>query len=158
MRGGGSKLKVLVLHGPNLNRLGKREPEVYGHTGLEELNGRLIRLGSEWGLEVTAFQSNVEGELIDRIHQAEGVFNYIIFNPGAYTHYSIALRDAIASVQIPVLEVHLSNIHAREAFRHTSVTAPVCIGQISGFGPLSYEMALWAISRLARKQNNHTKE
>jgi 3-dehydroquinate dehydratase II len=139
--------KVLVLHGPNLNRLGKREPEVYGRMTLEELDERLRRLGSRWGMEVTCFQSNIEGELIDRIHSAEDEFDYIILNPGAYTHYSYALRDAIASVRIPVLEVHLSNVHAREPFRHTSVTAPVCRGQVSGFGALSYEMALYAVRR-----------
>lgn len=138
-------IKVLVLHGPNLNRLGKREPSVYGEMTLAELNERLVQLGESWDLAVECRQSNVEGELITTIHQAEEAFSYIIFNPGAYTHYSYALRDAIASVSIPVIEVHLSNIHARESFRHTSVIAPVCRGQITGLGPLSYELALRAI-------------
>ena len=144
-RGGDRVAKVLVLHGPNLNLLGKREKQVYGQTRLEEINERLILKGKEWGLEVDCFQSNIEGELINQIHGAENRFDYIIFNPGAYTHYSYALRDAIASVDVPVVEVHLSNIHAREDFRHTSVTAPVCRGQSVGFGPLSYELALLAI-------------
>ncbi len=138
-------VRVLVLHGPNLNRLGKRETDVYGNGTLDDINERLVQKGKEWGLLVSFAQSNIEGELIDYIHRAEGEFDYIIFNPGAYTHYSYALRDAIASVEIPVIEVHLSNIHAREPFRHTSVTAPVCEGQIAGFGPLSYELALAAI-------------
>jgi 3-dehydroquinate dehydratase-2 len=141
--------KVLILHGPNLNLLGKREKDVYGSASLDEINGQLVRKGKEWGLEVTCFQSNIEGELINQIHRAEGEFDYIILNPGAYTHYSYALRDAIASVNVPVLEVHLSNIHAREEFRHKSVTAPVCRGQIVGFGPLSYELALSAVREWA---------
>lgn len=144
-RGGDRVAKVLVLHGPNLNLLGKREKQVYGQTSLTEINRRLISMGREWGLDVECFQSNIEGELINQIHGAESRFDYIIFNPGAYTHYSYALRDAITSVDVPVIEVHLSNIHAREAFRHTSVTAPVCRGQIVGFGPLSYELALSAV-------------
>ncbi|WP_124727194.1 type II 3-dehydroquinate dehydratase [Staphylospora marina] len=145
--------KVLVLHGPNLNRLGTREPDVYGRITLEELDDRLKRLGREWGLEVTCFQSNVEGELIDRIHAAEDEFDYIILNPGAYTHYSYAIRDAIASVRVPVMEVHLSNVHAREPFRRVSVTAPVCRGQIGGFGILSYEMALYAVQRWVKQSS-----
>ncbi|MBA4494960.1 type II 3-dehydroquinate dehydratase [Paenactinomyces guangxiensis] len=139
-------IKVLVLHGPNLNRLGKRETDIYGQMTLEKLNERLVSKGREWGIEVQCAQSNIEGELIDFIHQAEGEFDYIILNPGAFTHYSYALRDGIASVDIPVVEVHLSNVHSRESFRHTSVTAPVCRGQIVGFGTLSYELALAAIS------------
>lgn len=138
-------MKVLVLHGPNLNLLGKRETAVYGKLTYDELNQRLINLGKELDLQVMVDQSNSEGTLIDRIHQAEGQFDAIVLNPGAYTHYSYALRDAIASVEVPVYEVHLSNIHAREAFREQSVTAPVCQGQIVGFGPLSYELALIAI-------------
>jgi len=139
--------KVLVLHGPNLNRLGKREAHVYGTMTLPELNRRLTEKGVGWGLEVFCKQSNHEGDLIDALHQAEDEFDYIIFNPGAYTHYSYALLDAIRSIEIPVIEVHLSNIHARESFRQTSVTAPACKGQVVGFGPLSYEMALYAIAR-----------
>lgn len=150
--------KVLVLHGPNLNRLGKREKNIYGQVTLAQINDRLIRLGKDQGVEVVCAQSNIEGELINAIHEADGQFDYIIFNPGAYTHYSYALRDAVASVDIPVIEVHLSNIHARETFRHTSVTAPVCHGQIAGFGPQSYELALMAILRLREDRTDHTKE
>lgn len=140
-------MKVLVLHGPNLNLLGRRETGVYGKIRYDELNQRLISLGKELGLEVEVAQSNAEGGLIDWIHQAEGEFDAIVLNPGAYTHYSYAIRDAIAAVDLPVYEVHLSNIHAREAFREKSVTAPVCRGQIVGFGPLSYELALHAIQK-----------
>ena len=143
-------MKVLVLHGPNLNLLGKRETAVYGKLTYDQLNQRLINLGKELDLQVMVDQSNSEGTLIDRIHQAEGQFDAIVLNTGAYTHYSYALRDAIASVEVPVYEVHLSNIHAREAFRERSVTAPVCQGQIVGFGPLSYELALLAIHRKYR--------
>lgn len=145
---------VLVLHGPNLNRLGKREKQIYGQTTLAQINGKLVEKGEQQGLNVECFQSNSEGALIDRIHQADGVFQYIIINPGAYTHYSYALRDAIASVDLPVFEVHLSNIHQREEFRHTSVTAPVCKGQIVGFGPLGYELALHAITEMEATLRN----
>ncbi|MFC7440943.1 type II 3-dehydroquinate dehydratase [Laceyella putida] len=148
-------VNVLVLHGPNLNRLGKREKAIYGQTTLDAINERLIQKGQEWGLRVACYQSNIEGELIDRIHHAEGKYDYIVFNPGAYTHYSYALRDAIAAVDVPVIEVHLSNIHARESFRHTSVTAPVSRGQIMGFGALSYELALAAIREMASPNMDH---
>ncbi|GGE10188.1 3-dehydroquinate dehydratase [Marinithermofilum abyssi] len=137
--------KVLVLHGPNLNRLGKREPEVYGRVTLEQVNDRLQKRGADMGLEVDTFQSNHEGALIDRIHEAEGEYDYLIINPGAYTHYSYALRDALASVGVPAIEVHISNVHQREAFRGVSVTAPVTEGQILGFGPLGYELALQVV-------------
>lgn len=150
--GGGRVANVLVLHGPNLNRLGKREVTIYGQTTLDEINERLIRKGEEWGLRVACYQSNIEGELIDQLHHAEGNYDYIIFNPGAYTHYSYALRDAIAAIDVPVIEVHMSNIHTRESFRHTSVTAPVSLGQIMGFGSLSYELAL-AVIREMMNQN-----
>ncbi len=139
--------KVLVLNGPNLNRLGKREKNIYGTGTLHELNQRLIQLGKELDLQVVCFQSNSEGELIDQLHGAEGQFDYIIFNPGAYTHYSYALRDAIASIDVPVIEVHLSNIHARESFRSTSVTAPVTAGQIVGLGFTGYEIAMVAVQK-----------
>ncbi|MBN2909881.1 type II 3-dehydroquinate dehydratase [Polycladomyces sp. WAk] len=138
--------KVLVLHGPNLNRLGKREPGVYGRKTLAELNRRLEEMGRAWGLKVETFQSNHEGELIDRIHAADGTFDHLIINPGALTHYSYALRDALASVEVPAIEVHLSNIHNREAFRAHSVTAPAAVGQIAGLGFLSYELALRAVA------------
>lgn len=135
--------KILVLNGPNLNRLGKREPEVYGADTLEDLEQRLMKLGKQQGAEVLAFQSNHEGALIDKIHQAadENV-DGIVFNPGAFTHYSYAIRDAVASISIPVVEVHISNIHAREEFRHHSVIAPVAAGQICGLGLLGYELAM----------------
>ncbi|SFX06733.1 3-dehydroquinate dehydratase [Thermoactinomyces sp. DSM 45891] len=140
--------RVLILHGPNLNRLGKREPEVYGFETLDKINQRLQKIGDRLAFSVVTKQSNFEGELITAIHEAEGNFDYIICNPGAYTHTSYAIRDAIASVEVPVIEVHLSNIHAREEFRKQSVTAPVCIGQISGFGSYSYDLALQAIREL----------
>lgn len=137
---------ILLLNGPNLNRLGKREPAIYGTETLDSIEKRVREKGKEFGAEVVCFQSNYEGALIDRIHQAEDEgIEGIIFNPGAFTHYSYALRDAIASVQVPVIEVHLSNIHRRESFRHHSVIAPEVIGQIVGLGALGYELALQAI-------------
>jgi 3-dehydroquinate dehydratase II len=150
-------LNVLIVHGPNLNRLGKRETHIYGSATLDEINKRLIRKGEEWGITVQCLQSNIEGELVNAIHQAEGKFDYMILNPGAYTHYSYALRDAIASVDLPVVEVHLSNIHTREPFRRTSVIAPVSCGQIAGFGVLSYELAMMALLGLAQERKDHTK-
>lgn len=137
--------KVLVLHGPNLNLLGQREPEVYGHKTLEQINREIAALGDQLGLELDFVQSNHEGVLIDEIHQAMGIYAWIVLNPGALTHYSYALRDALIAAQIPTIEVHLSNIHAREEFRSKSVIAPVCVGQISGFGARSYLLALYAI-------------
>ncbi|GKV54201.1 3-dehydroquinate dehydratase [Sporosarcina sp. NCCP-2222] len=138
-------MKVLVLNGPNLNRLGKREPGIYGAETLEDVERKLRDVAGDSLVEVQFFQSNSEGALIDRIHDAEDEsVDGIIFNPGAFTHYSIALRDAVASVTVPVIEVHISNIHSREAFRQTSVIAPVCIGQLSGFGTDGYELALQA--------------
>lgn len=136
--------RILILNGPNLNRLGTREPDIYGRVTLDELDERIRTRARAWGLDVECFQSNHEGELIDRIHAAEGAFNYIIINPGAFTHYSYAIRDALASVNVPFIEVHLSNVHARESFRSHSVTAPISEGQIVGFGPLGYELALYA--------------
>ncbi|HWJ03571.1 MAG TPA: type II 3-dehydroquinate dehydratase [Verrucomicrobiae bacterium] len=134
--------KVLVLNGPNLNMLGIREPGVYGKTTLPQIEAGLLARGRELGLQVECFQSNHEGELIDRIHAAHGQVEFILFNPGAFTHYSIALRDALKSVDIPAVEIHLSNIAAREEFRNHSVIAPVCIGQLAGFGPLGYYLGL----------------
>jgi 3-dehydroquinate dehydratase-2 len=139
--------KILVLHGPNLNRLGIREPEYYGSETLADINRRLVDSGEKWGCEVHAFQSNIEGELINQLHAAEGIYDAIIFNPGAYTHYSYALFDAVQAITVPVIEVHISNIHTRETFRHTSVIAPACRGQIVGFGSLSYDLALDAVRR-----------
>ena len=137
-------MKLLVINGPNLNMLGLREPGVYGNDTMESINKEILSKAKEKGIEVNFFQSNIEGEIINKIHSAMGVYDGIIINPGAYTHYSIAIRDAIASVNVPAVEVHLSNIHKREQFRHTSVTAPVCMGQITGFGKKGYIMALEA--------------
>lgn len=134
--------KVLFINGPNLNLLGKREPSVYGTTTLEGINKNLIEIAKKLNVHVEFFQSNTEGFIIDSIHDAIEKYDYLIINPGAYTHYSIAIRDAIKASMIPTIEVHISNIHAREEFRKTSVIAPVCIGQISGLGAKGYELAL----------------
>lgn len=145
--------KVLVLHGPNLNLLGQREPEIYSNKSLDQINEEIKTLAEQLGLEVDFIQSNHEGVLIDQIQQAVGVYNWLIFNPGALTHYSYACRDAVAAVQIPTIEVHLTNIQAREEFRSRSVLAPVCVGQISGFGVCSYLLALYAIFEEQGSQN-----
>ena len=152
---------ILVLHGPNLNLLGQREPGVYGLTTLNDINQMLIaeaeKLQEEgFTLKVTAFQSNHEGALIDAIHGAIGQHQGIVINPGAYTHTSVAIRDAIAGVAIPTVEVHLSNIHRREAFRQHSYIAPVAIGQISGFGAESYRLGLRAIVAYLQQQSLNT--
>ncbi len=138
-------LRILVIHGPNLNLLGTREPEVYGSTTLSEIDAMLSELGGELGVEVESFQSNHEGAIIDAIHGARGRCAAILLNPGAYTHYSVAIRDAIAAVDLPVVEVHLSNIYKREPFRHRSVIAPVAAGTIAGFGAESYRLGLRAL-------------
>src|SRR3972149_8163320 len=135
-------MKILVLHGPNLNLLGTREPEVYGSMTLDELNAKLIELGQSQGAEVKCLQSNHEGELIDALHDARKWANGVVFNPGGYTHTSVALRDAIAAIEIPVIEVHLSNVYAREEFRHVSMISVVCKGKVVGFGWRSYELGL----------------
>lgn len=136
---------VLVLHGPNLDLLGLREPDVYGATTLAQIDDRLVSLGRELSLEVRCEQSNHEGVLIDRLHDARDWAVGVVFNPGGYTHTSVALRDAVAAIGIPVIEVHLTNPQAREPFRHTSMIAAVCAGTVAGFGPLSYELALRAL-------------
>lgn len=133
---------LLLLNGPNLNRLGKREPDIYGRETLADIEKQLKNIAIEKGMTLHTKQSNHEGTLIDWIHEAEGTYDGIIFNPGAYTHTSIALRDAISSVSVPVIEVHLSNVHKRESFRHHSMLAPVCVGQIVGLGSKGYELAL----------------
>ncbi len=143
--------KILVLHGPNLNMLGTREPEVYGKITLEQINDRLRSSAVQLHCEVDAFQSNSEGELIDIIQKMGTTIDGLIVNLGAYTHYSLALRDAIAALARPTVEVHLSNIYAREPFRHASVTAPVCRGMITGLGWRGYILALEALVGLLRE-------
>lgn len=140
--------KVLVVNGPNLNLLGVREKGVYGSDTLLDIAQAVNAEAAELGLETDFIQSNHEGEIIDRLHAARGNYAVIIINAGAYTHYSIAIRDAIKAIEIPTIEIHLSNIHAREEFRHTSMIAPVCVGQICGFGKMSYILALHAAANI----------
>ena len=148
-------MKILLLNGPNLQLLGSREPDIYGKTTLESIVSGVVGLGKELGAEVEAFQSNSEGDLVTIIGDApRNGFSGIIINPAAYTHTSVAIRDAIAAAALPAVEVHLSNISSREAFRHESLTAPVCIGVVAGFGAFSYEMALRALVHKLNARGN----
>jgi len=141
---------ILIINGPNLNMLGVREPGIYGSETLETLYNKIENKAKVLNVAVEFYQSNIEGEIINKIHQALGKFDGIVINPGAYTHYSYAIRDAIASVNLPAIEVHISNVHKREEFRHISVTAPVCVGQICGLGTNGY---LYALEELCNEQN-----
>ena len=136
---------ILILNGPNLNLLGKREPEVYGADTLADINLWLVEKANELGVTLKCLQSNHEGDLIDYIQQAVEWADGIVLNPGGYTHTSVALRDAVAAIPLPVVEVHLSNVYARESFRHTSLLSPVCVGKITGFGKMSYLLGLLAL-------------
>ena len=138
-------MKILILHGPNLNLLGTREPEIYGSLTLADINTKLVELAGEQNVELKCKQSNHEGELIDALHEARSWADGVIFNPGAYTHTSIALRDAISAIGIPVIEAHLSNVYAREEFRHVSMISAVCKGKVVGFGWRSYALGLRAL-------------
>ena len=137
--------KYLVINGVNLNMLGIREPGIYGSSTLADLEAMVTKKAGELGVSVDFYQSNIEGEIVNKIHAAYGEYDGIIINPGAFTHYSYAIRDAFSSVKMPVIEVHISNIHKREEFRHTSVIVPECIGQICGLGFKGYELALEAL-------------
>jgi len=140
-------MKILVVNGPNLNLLGRREPGIYGSRSLADINSGLAALAAANGAQLEFFQSNTEGALVDAIQDAAGRFDGIIINPAAYTHTSIALRDALSAIALPTVEVHLSNVYSREEFRHKSLTAPVVLGQITGFGPVGYELALLGLLR-----------
>jgi len=146
-------MKILVLHGPNLNLLGTREPEIYGSMMLGDINTKLIELGKESGAELKCFQSNHEGALIDALQDARTWADGVVFNPGGYTHSSIALRDAVIACGIPVVEAHLSNVYAREEFRQSSMISAVCIGKIVGFGWRSYEWGLKALIDVIRDKS-----
>ena len=138
-------MKILVINGVNLNMLGLREPEIYGGETLQDLENKVSQFANGIGVEVDFFQSNFEGEVVEKIHSAMGEYDGAVINPGAFTHYSYAIHDAIKSVNVPFVEVHISNIYGREEFRHKSVTAAACVGQISGFGFNGYELAILAL-------------
>ena len=140
--------KILVIHGPNLNMLGKREPEIYGRKGLEEIDTELKALGEDLGLEVDTFQSNHEGVIVDEIQQAVGKYHGIVINPAAYSHSSIAIRDALAMLDVPIVEIHLSNINKRETFRHESMIADIVTARIAGFGSHGYLLALEGLDKM----------
>lgn len=144
-------MRVLVIHGPNLNLLGEREPDMYGTQTLADIDASISALATELGVEVQTLQHNSEGAIIDALHAARAQYDAVVINPGAYSHYSYAIADAVAAMRIPVVETHLSNIAAREAFRRTSVVAPACAGSIAGFGAESYRLALRAAVGLARR-------
>jgi 3-dehydroquinate dehydratase-2 len=148
----GGEPVVLVIHGPNLNLLGSREPEIYGRTTLRDINQRLVGLGRELGLRVETFQANGEGAIVDRIHEARGKIAVLLINPAAYTHTSIAIRDAVSALDAPAIEVHLSNVYKREPFRHHSTIADIAEGRIMGFGAESYVLALRAAVALVARQ------
>ncbi|MBB6454237.1 3-dehydroquinate dehydratase-2 [Salirhabdus euzebyi] len=145
--------QLLLLNGPNLNLLGKREPHIYGNSGLDEIENEVRMLLQKHGWELSSFQSNHEGELIEAIQKSDGKYKGIIFNPAAYTHTSVALRDAISAVDVPVIEVHLSNVHNREPFRRESLLAPVCWGQISGLGAIGYSVAAHAFLEMHKRKD-----
>ena len=147
-----SGVHVLIVHGPNLNLLGTRDPAVYGTTTLAEIDAELARRAAARGATVTCVQSNIEGELVDAIQGARGTADAIVINPGGYSHTSVAIRDAIEAVALPTIEVHLSNIHAREPFRHESITAARCVGQICGFGAQSYYLGLDAALTIVERK------
>ena len=142
--------KILIMHGPNLNLLGEREPGIYGDTNFDSVNKRLVEYAASLGLEAEVFQSNHEGALIDKLHESRKEFAGVVLNAGAYTHYSYAIADAIKAIRIPVIEVHISNVFARDQFRSHSVIAPVCAGSISGFGILSYELGIQALEAMTK--------
>ncbi|MEW5719231.1 MAG: type II 3-dehydroquinate dehydratase [Chloroflexota bacterium] len=144
--------KILLMHGPNLNLLGWREPGIYGTVGFDEINARMKRVADENGAELRVFQSNSEGALVDAIQDARNWADGIVINPGAYAHYSIAMRDAISAVKLPVVEVHLSNVHAREEFRHRLVLSPVCVGVICGLGWRSYLHGVLGLIELLKER------
>jgi 3-dehydroquinate dehydratase-2 len=148
---------VLVINGPNLNLLGTREPEIYGHTTLEDINRELLALGTELGIRVETFQSNSEGALVDKIQQVRGNIDLIIINPAAYTHTSIAIRDALIAVETPIIEVHLSNVHKREPFRHHSTIADIAEARLMGFGADGYLLALRAAVQMIQRQRQQRK-
>jgi 3-dehydroquinate dehydratase-2 len=150
-------MRVLVIHGPNLNLLGERQPEIYGTQTLAEIDAALLRAGQELGIDVRCVQQNAEGGIVDSLHAARTEYDAAIINPGAYSHYSYAIADAISSISIPVVEVHLSNIAGREPHRRTSVTAASCAGSISGFGADSYVLALRAVARFSGKSGKRGK-
>ena len=151
-------MKILLIHGPNLNLLGRREPQIYGTAGLDEINQRMQRTAEEKGAELRVFQSNSEGALIDAIHEAGRWADGIVINPGAYGHYSYAIRDALAAVGLPTIEVHLSNVHAREEFRHRLVLTPVCVGMICGLGWRSYLYGLQSLIAILQEEKKFEHE